>query len=101
MILLVLAESVRWHGANIATHSVDAVLNICRSLRYAEEGVWVSKQGGGEWMLERLGGSEVVAAALTGYGTSAEIAADDARVFARLVAERVDEILHSLSGEGS
>jgi Domain of unknown function (DUF4111)/Nucleotidyltransferase domain len=46
-----LVESVRWHEEREADTS-DAVLNACRSLRYATEGWWSSKPGAGRWAAE-------------------------------------------------
>ncbi len=52
LLLEVVAESVRWHrGAQAA--SSDAVLNACRALRFAAEGVWSSKLAAGTWALEK------------------------------------------------
>lgn len=60
-----LLESVRWHLERGADSS-DAVLNACRSLRFAEEGVWSSKPAAGRWAVERkLAPGQLVTRALT------------------------------------
>jgi hypothetical protein len=48
----VLVESVRWHRERRDDPS-DAVLNACRSLRFAEEGRWSSKAAAGRWAVGR------------------------------------------------
>jgi predicted nucleotidyltransferase len=48
----VLIESVRWHRERRGEPS-DAVLNACRSLRFAEEVRWSSKPSAGRWAVER------------------------------------------------
>lgn len=59
-----LVESVRWHRERGAAAS-DAVLNACRSLRYAQEGRWSSKIAAGRWAVERgLAPEELVTRAL-------------------------------------
>jgi hypothetical protein len=51
-LLPVLTESVRWHREReVATP--NAVLNACRSLRFAEDGRWSSKPAAGRWAVER------------------------------------------------
>lgn len=45
--------------------TVYAVLNACRTARYAEEGTFCSKLAGGEWFLRHHGPHPVVGAALT------------------------------------
>lgn len=55
-------DEVRWgheHG-----HLSYAVLNACRALRFATEGVLCSKLDGGEWMLGRSSGEPVIRQAL-------------------------------------
>jgi hypothetical protein len=51
-LLPVLAESARWHREHEAATG-NAVLNACRSLRFAEEGRWSSKPAAGRWASER------------------------------------------------
>jgi hypothetical protein len=59
----VVAESVRWHWDAQAAGS-DAVLNACRALRFAADGVWSSKLAAGTWALERHREPRLVAQAL-------------------------------------
>jgi len=62
-LLEVVAESIRWYrGVQVAGR--DAVLNACRALRFAAEGVWSSKLAAGTWALERLLEPRLVAQAL-------------------------------------
>lgn len=59
----VVAESIRWYRyAQVA--GSDAVLNACRALRFAAEGVWSSKLAAGTWALERDHEPRLVALAL-------------------------------------
>jgi len=46
-----LLESVRWHREHVGD-SGDAVLNACRALRYAQEGLWSAKPAAGRWALD-------------------------------------------------
>jgi hypothetical protein len=61
--LPLLAEALRWHARGDARLD-DAVLNACRSLHFAAEGVWVSKRAAAGWMLDRANDRELVSAAL-------------------------------------
>jgi streptomycin 3"-adenylyltransferase len=54
VLLRLLAESTRWHEQEGVARSDDAVLNACRALRYAAEGVWSSKPEAGEWARSRV-----------------------------------------------
>jgi hypothetical protein len=66
-LLGLLRESVLWHrGESAQATAADAVLNTCRSLRYAVEGEWSSKREAGEWEIVRSGAPEVVVGALDG-----------------------------------
>jgi aminoglycoside adenylyltransferase-like protein/nucleotidyltransferase-like protein len=47
----VLADSLRWHRSH-PDHRGDAVLNACRSMRFATEGRWSSKLAAGRWAVE-------------------------------------------------
>jgi Domain of unknown function (DUF4111)/Nucleotidyltransferase domain len=62
-LLPLLAEALEWHEPGSA-RGADVVLNAARSLRYALDGVWSSKQDAGEWALEQLGHDDAVAQAL-------------------------------------
>jgi aminoglycoside adenylyltransferase-like protein/nucleotidyltransferase-like protein len=48
----ILVDSLHWHRAHLERPS-DAVLNACRSLRFATEGRWSSKPAAGRWAVER------------------------------------------------
>jgi hypothetical protein len=63
----VLAEALRRGGTG-----VPAVLNACRTLRFAADAVWESKRGAAAWMLARGEERELVAAALRVRGGQAE-----------------------------
>ena len=80
-VVALLAESVRWHRRGGARGD-DAVLNACRALRFAEEGVWSSKPAAGVWALRRVDDAELVDAARAAR-TSGETL-DPARVAAFL-----------------
>jgi hypothetical protein len=87
LLLPVVAESVRWHETE-AARPADAVLNACRALRYADEGVWSSKQAAGGWARERLRDEKLastVAQALSG----ADPEPASARAFVRNLAARL------------
>ena len=47
-LLPLLAETLRWY-VRAGPVGRDAVLNACRSLRFAREGVWSSKPAAGQW----------------------------------------------------
>lgn len=53
-VLELLLESIRWHEREGAAASDDAVLNACRALRYAAEGVWSSKPEAARWARTHL-----------------------------------------------
>jgi hypothetical protein len=61
-LLELVADTVRWFRDTDAVTG-DAVLNACRALRFAVEGVWSSKPAAGAWALEQ-GESPLVARAL-------------------------------------
>jgi hypothetical protein len=48
----VLLRSVAWHRHEPGM-TADAILNACRSLRFACEAIWSSKTGAGEWAIRR------------------------------------------------
>lgn len=51
VLLPVLAESIAWHRRNPGSRG-DDVLNACRALRFAREGLWSSKTEAGRWAIE-------------------------------------------------
>jgi hypothetical protein len=85
LVLPALAESLRWFSVDQAAPGDDAVLNACRALRYAAEGVWSAKPDAGRWAVGRLGADELIGAALRARETgeapdAAEVAAFLAQV---------------------
>jgi hypothetical protein len=91
LLLPALVAAVRWHATSGIPRGDDAVLNACRSLRFAEDGVWSAKPDAGRWALDRVADRELVAAALegrSGAGTlpAERVAAFLAEVEARLAA---------------
>jgi Domain of unknown function (DUF4111)/Nucleotidyltransferase domain len=86
----VVADALRWyrHGGR----RDDAVLNACRSLRFADEGVWSSKAAAGRWALDALAGiddPELVAEALEARTTGAELDARRVDAFLAPAVERL------------
>jgi hypothetical protein len=70
----VLAEALRWYRDG--GRRDDAVLNACRSLRFADEGVWSSKAAAARWVLGATAGIDdprLVADALEARATGAEL----------------------------
>lgn len=99
-LLDVVAEAVQWHRE---THVVgsDAVLNACRALRFAAEGVWTSKLDAGGWALERHESPRLVAQALAARQSGESLPAYDVRRFLEGVELRVRRAAAAaLSGEG-
>lgn len=89
-VLAALRESIGW--ALEHAPSDDLVLNAARAWRFAEEGVWSSKDDAGVWALERAPRSDVVTRALAlrrGEQASAPRLAD-AVAFARATLARLE-----------
>ena len=63
-----LLESLRWHGEQLDVAGENAVLNACRSWRFAEEGDWVSKREAAEWARGRGRDPGLIDAALAVRG---------------------------------
>jgi Domain of unknown function (DUF4111)/Nucleotidyltransferase domain len=84
---LVLA-AVRWHSSG-AARGDDAVLNACRSWRFAAEAVWSSKREAGAWAL-RHDAPPIVAEALELRSGTARLDPAAVRRFLDSVAERVE-----------
>jgi hypothetical protein len=63
LLLPLLVTSLRWHSRG-AARGDDAVLNACRTLRYAAEARWSPKPEAGAWALGRVGDAELVEEAL-------------------------------------
>ncbi|MDX6656368.1 MAG: hypothetical protein QOH62_1161 [Solirubrobacteraceae bacterium] len=87
-----LIESLRWHREHEAT-SANAVLNACRSWRYAAEGTWSSKPEAGRWALEHGADDVLVRRALASHaGASGQL---DARAVATFLADVAARLGHS------
>ena len=79
------------------------ILNLCRSLAYMEEGLVLSKRGGGEWAMEHLDDEArpLVAQALGYYrdgGAPVSATAEEQRAFARRMLSRIHA---RIEGEGA
>jgi hypothetical protein len=94
MVLEALCDSLAWHGAHEPALE-QAVLNACRGWRFAEEGVWSSKDDAGAWALGRTDDPATVRAALAVRHGDRSHALDPARVdaFQRRVTERLRRAL--------
>jgi hypothetical protein len=89
---------VRWHREQDATTG-NAVLNACRSLRFAEEGRWSSKPAAGRWAAERgLAPDALVAQALTARAEGGRLDSRGVAAFLESVEERLRELLRQLGG---
>jgi Domain of unknown function (DUF4111)/Nucleotidyltransferase domain len=88
-----LVESMRWHRRRSGP-AADAVLNACRSLRFAREGLWSSKAEAGRWAIERGEAPRELA-------SEAIAALDDGRQLDRDAVDRwLDEVLTRLPRPG-
>jgi hypothetical protein len=79
-LLPLLVESLEWHAPGSA-RGADVVLNAARSLHYALEGTWSSKDEAGHWALERLGPDDAVVRALAARGHGGDVDPDEAERF--------------------
>jgi hypothetical protein len=87
-----LIDSLQWHREHEAT-SANAVLNACRSWRYAAEGTWSSKLEAGRWALDRGADAVLVRDALASHaGAPAEL---DSAAVATFLAEVAAALGHS------
>lgn len=90
-LLAALRDSLAWHAANeSALH--QTVLNASRAWRYAEEGMWSSKDAAAAWVLTRIEDPALVQAALAIRHGDRLQALDATRVhqFVRDVQSRVE-----------
>jgi hypothetical protein len=87
-LLPVLVESLRWHGRGLGRGD-DAVLNACRSLRFAVEGVWSSKPEAGRWAAGRVPESGLVRSALAARTENDSLDPEAVTAFVAAVAARV------------
>jgi Domain of unknown function (DUF4111) len=90
-------DSLAWHDAHEPALK-QSVLNASRGWRFAEEGVWSSKDDAGAWALARGEDPATVEAALALRHGDRSRSLDPARVraFQHLVRERVEAALASL-----
>jgi hypothetical protein len=93
-LLEALRDSLAWHGAHEPALQ-QSVLNACRGWRFAEEGVWSSKNDAGAWALARTDDPATVEAALAIRHGDHSRPLDPARVhaFQRRVLEAVERAL--------
>lgn len=85
----VLLASLGWHGSQRAEELDNAVLNACRTLRFAREGVWSSKPAAGHWALGRVDDVTLVEAALAARTGGPPPDRDATRTFLAAVAEEL------------
>ena len=94
-LLPVLTESVRWHREHESATG-NAVLNACRSLRFAEEGRWSSKPAAGRWASERgVAPGGLVLQALTTLTEGGRLDPSSVAAFLESVEARLRELLSS------
>jgi Domain of unknown function (DUF4111) len=87
-LLPLVAESLAWHEQGDGRGD-DAVLNACRALRYAREGVWSSKPEAGRWALAALPEGDLVCRALDARAGGAAVEPAAAGAFVARVREAV------------
>jgi hypothetical protein len=88
VLLGLVLTAVRWHSSG-AARGDDAVLNACRSWRFAAEGVWSSKREAGKWAL-RSDAPPIVAEALELRTGDAGLDPAAVRRFLDFVAKQVE-----------
>ena len=95
-LLEALRASLAWHGAHEPALQ-QTVLNASRGWRFAEEGVWSSKDDAGAWALRRTDDPATVSAALAVRHGDRSATLDPARVdaFQRRVLDRVEQALRT------
>lgn len=92
-----LKDSLEWHAEH-ETLTHFSVLNACRSWRFAEEGVWSSKEAGAKWARPRVEDPAVIDAALeirggqNGRGPTRRLDSSEVRDFVMGVKSRVERI---------
>ncbi len=89
-LLPAILESLRWHAAAGGT-SDDAVLNACRALRFALDGVWTSKAAAGAWAAARSP-APLVERALRIRDGGGALDASDVRRFLEAIADQVEAL---------
>ena len=96
LILPLLLDSLRWHAREPA-RSDDAVLNACRSWRYAVESIWSSKPAAGAWALARPDAPQIVAEALRARHGSARLDPAAVDSFLRTVTRKIESVAEELT----
>jgi hypothetical protein len=91
----VVLQSLRWHVRTTGARD-DAVLNACRALRFAIEGVWSSKPAAAAWVLERRDAPQIVRRALAARHGGERLDPDDV---GRFLHDTLAEIERPPSGE--
>jgi hypothetical protein len=96
-LLRTIADDLTWAVEHRFNRS--AVLNACRALRFARDGVLCSKPEGGDWALEQgVGDTALIASALQRQsGADEAVDADAAAIYATRVSQ---ELLRSVGAEG-
>jgi hypothetical protein len=89
MLLPALVEAIHWHETRDVARDDDAVLNACRSWRYAVESIWSSKQAAGEWALTNVEDGELVAAALSARLNDERLPRPRVERFLRRIADKL------------
>ena len=89
LLLPLLVASLRWHSRGVARGD-DAVLNACRTLRYAAEGRWSPKPEAGAWALGRVRDAELVEEALAARREGNELDRDRVAAFLSSVIAEVE-----------
>ena len=87
-----LEDSLEWHAEH-ETLTHFSVLNACRAWRFAEEGVWSSKEAGAKWARPRVEDPDVIDAALEIRGGQTQrLDPSEVRAFVMAVKSRVEHI---------
>ena len=84
---------MRWH-ALAGGASDDAVLNACRALRFAVDGVWTPKAAAGAWAAGRSD-APLVERALRIRDGGGRLEESDVRRFLAAIADQVEALLRS------
>ena len=96
-LLPVVTDSVRAHLDALHDHGDNAVLNGCRSLRFAAERRWYAKQSAARWAMAeepafRTLIADAIASHADGRAAGRAVAADDAKDFLAVVLDRLQAV---------
>ncbi len=89
VMLPLLVVSLRWHS-RVAARADDAVLNACRTLRFAVESTWSPKAAAGSWALAWVDDAELVEEALAARHDGRELDRDRVAAFLSSVTAEVE-----------